>query len=181
MDTNQEFQQVIEICRSLFKKKLHDYGAAWRILRIPSVTDQIFIKAKRIRSICTKGDAQIAEGIVPEFIAIVNYGLIGLIQLTLKPTIETDITEEEAIDMYDKFVENTYQLMMKKNHDYDEAWRSMRVSSYTDLILMKLYRTKQIEDLHGKTLASEGIDANYQDMINYSIFALIKLEIEKQQ
>ncbi len=179
MDTNQEFRQILKICRDLFEKKLHDYGAAWRILRIPSVTDQIFIKAKRIRSIHTKGDAQVAEGIVPEFIAIVNYGLIGLIQLQLKPTVETDITEEEALEMYDKYAEDTYQLMIKKNHDYDEAWRSMRVSSYTDLILMKLYRTKQIEDLHGQTLVSEGIDANYQDMINYSIFALIKLELEK--
>lgn len=180
-DTNQEFRQVLNMCRDLFKKKLHDYGAAWRILRLPSVTDQIFIKAKRIRSINEKGEAQINEGITSEFIAIVNYGLIGLIQLSLKPTIEADLTEEEALKLYDKYAEDTYELMVKKNHDYDEAWRNMRVSSYTDLILMKLYRTKQIEELAGQTLVSEGIDANYQDMVNYSIFALIKLEIEKDQ
>ena len=168
------------MCRELFEKKLHDYGAAWRILRIPSVTDQIFIKAKRIRSLQTKGNAQIAEGISSEFIAIVNYGLIGLIQLSMKPTMVTDITEEKALELYDRFAQATYDLMVKKNHDYDEAWRNMRISSYTDLILMKLYRTKQIEELDGNTWASEGIDANYQDMINYSVFALIKLEIEKE-
>lgn len=181
VDTNQEFKQVMDICRDLFQKKLHDYGAAWRILRIPSVTDQIFIKAKRIRSINEKGEARINEGSVSEFIGIVNYGLIGLIQLELKPTIEADISEETALAMYDKYAKETYELMVKKNHDYDEAWRNMRVSSYTDLILMKIYRTKQIEELHGKTLVSEGIAANYQDMINYSVFALIKLEIEKKQ
>ncbi len=180
-DTNQEFKQVLDMCRDLFKKKLHDYGAAWRILRIPSVTDQIFIKAKRIRSINVKGEAQIKEGSVSEFIGIVNYGIIGLIQLSLKPTIEADISEEKALLLYDKYAKETYELMVKKNHDYDEAWRNMRVSSYTDLILMKIYRTKQIEELQGKTLVSEGIGANYQDMINYSVFALIKLEIEKEQ
>ncbi|MCI5491691.1 MAG: DUF1599 domain-containing protein [Prevotellaceae bacterium] len=179
-ETNQEFKQVLAMCRELFEKKLHDYGAAWRILRIPSVTDQIFIKAKRIRSLQTKGNAQIAEGISSEFIAIVNYGLIGLIQLSMKPTMVTDITEEKALELYDGFAQATYDLMVKKNHDYDEAWRNMRISSYTDLILMKLYRTKQIEELDGNTWASEGIDANYQDMINYSVFALIKLEIEKE-
>ncbi len=178
-ETNQEFEQVLAICRDLFKKKLHDYGAAWRILRIPSVTDQIFIKAKRIRSINEKGEAQIAEGSSSEFIGIVNYGIIGLIQLAMKPSIVADITEEKALSLYDQYARETYELMVKKNHDYDEAWRNMRVSSYTDLILMKIYRTKQIEELHGKTIVSEGIGANYQDMINYAIFALIKLEIEK--
>jgi len=181
VETNQEFRQVLDMCRDLFKKKLHDYGAAWRILRIPSVTDQIFIKAKRIRSINEKGESQIAEGSSAEFIGIVNYGIIGLIQLALKPSIKADISNEEALEMYDKYANETYDLMTKKNHDYDEAWRSMRVSSYTDLILMKIYRTKQIEELHGKTMVSEGVGANYQDMVNYSIFALIKLEIEKEQ
>lgn len=180
IETNQEFRQVLDMCRDLFKKKLHDYGAAWRILRIPSVTDQIFIKAKRIRSINEKGESQIAEGSSAEFIGIVNYGIIGLIQLALKPSIKAEISNEEALALYDKYANETYELMIKKNHDYDEAWRSMRVSSYTDLILMKIYRTKQIEELHGKTMVSEGIGANYQDMVNYSIFALIKLEIEKE-
>lgn len=178
-DTKEEFRQVMQLCRNLFKKKLHDYGAAWRILRIPSVTDQIFIKASRIRSIREKGEALVEEGIVPEFIAIINYGIIGLIQLELQPSIKADISEEEALRLYDKYAKATFELMEKKNHDYGEAWRGMRVSSYTDLILMKLYRTKQIEELDGQTLVSEGIDANYQDMINYSVFALIKLEIEK--
>lgn len=180
IETNQEFRQVLDMCRDLFNKKLHDYGAAWRILRIPSVTDQIFIKAKRIRSINEKGESQIAEGSSAEFIGIVNYGIIGLIQLALKPSIKADISNEKALALYDKYANETYELMIKKNHDYDEAWRSMRVSSYTDLILMKIYRTKQIEELHGKTMVSEGIGANYQDMVNYSIFALIKLEIEKE-
>lgn len=180
-DTNQEFKEVLAMCRTLFQKKLHDYSCAWRILRIPSVTDQLFIKAKRIRSINEKGEALIAEGSTSEFMAIVNYGIIGLIQLSLKPTISADLSEEETLAMYDKFADATYELMVKKNHDYDEAWRGMRVSSYTDLILMKIYRTKQIETLNGKTLVSEGIGANYQDMINYAIFALIKLEIENNE
>jgi len=180
-ETNNEFRQVLFTCRTLFQKKLHDYGCAWRILRIPSVTDQLYIKAKRIRSINEKGMACIAEGSASEFMGIVNYGLIGLIQLSLQPTLEADLTEEDALKLYDKFAEETYQLMMKKNHDYDEAWRGMRVSSYTDLILMKIYRTKQIELLNGETLVSEGIDANFQDMINYAIFALIKLQIEKRK
>ena len=179
-ETNQEFKQVLATCRTLFKKKLHDYGSSWRILRVTSVTDQIFIKAKRIRSISEKGEALVDEDISSEFMGIVNYGLIGLIQLSLEPTISADLTDEEALERYDKFADATYQLMVKKNHDYDEAWRGMRVSSYTDLILMKIYRTKQIEELHGKTLVSEGIDANYQDMVNYAIFALIKLDIEKE-
>lgn len=180
-DTNQEFKEVLAMCRTLFQKKLHDYSCSWRILRIPSVTDQLFIKAKRIRSINEKGEALIAEGNTPEFMAIVNYGIIGLIQLSLKPTIAADLSEEEAMALYDKFADATYELMVKKNHDYDEAWRGMRVSSYTDLILMKIYRTKQIEALNGKTLVSEGIGANYQDMVNYAIFALIKLEIESNE
>lgn len=178
-NTDQEFKQVMQMCRALFEKKLHDYGPAWRILRIPSLTDQLYIKAKRIRSINEKGAAEIHEGSAAEFMGIVNYGLIGLIQLELKPDVDFNTTEEEALKLYDKYAEATYQLMVKKNHDYDEAWRGMRISSYTDLILMKIYRTKQIEELGGNTLVSEGIDANYQDMINYAVFALIKLVIEK--
>lgn len=175
-DTKQQFEHVIKICRSLFEKKLHDYGAAWRIMRPSSVTDQIFIKANRIRSIEVKGVALIDEGIRLEFIAIVNYGIIGLIQLELGYAETNDMSVEKALEMYDKYANMALELMLAKNHDYDEAWRSMRISSYTDLILMKIYRTKQIEELSGATLVSEGIDANYMDMINYSVFGLIKLE-----
>ena len=174
-DTKQQFEHVIKICRSLFEKKLHDYGAAWRIMRPSSVTDQIFIKANRIRSIEVKGVALIDEGIRSEFIAIVNYGIIGLIQLELGYAETNDMSVEKALEMYDKYANMALELMLAKNHDYDEAWRSMRISSYTDLILMKIYRTKQIEELSGATLVSEGIDANYMDMINYSVFGLIKL------
>lgn len=164
------------ICRDLFAKKLHDYGAAWRIMRPSSVTDQIFIKANRIRSIEVKGVALVNEGIRGELIAIVNYGIIGLIQLESGYAETDDLSEEQALAYYDKYAKEALELMLKKNHDYDEAWRSMRTTSYTDLILMKIYRTKQIESLSGKTLVSEGIDANYMDMINYSVFGLIKIE-----
>ena len=177
-DTKQQFEHVIALCRDLFSKKLHDYGPAWRILRPASVTDQIFIKANRIRSIETKGVTLIDEGIRAEFIAIVNYGIVGLIQLELGYAESADISNEEAMALYDKYAKEALELMLAKNHDYDEAWRSMRVSSYTDLILMKIYRTKQIESLAGNTLVSEGIDANYMDMINYSVFGLIKIEFE---
>ena len=173
-DTKQQFEHVIAVCRDLFSKKLHDYGPAWRILRPSSVTDQIFIKANRIRSIETKGVTLVDEGIRSEFIAIVNYGIVGLIQLELAEA--ADMTNEEALVLYDKYAKTSLELMLAKNHDYDEAWRSMRISSYTDLILMKIYRTKQIESLSGETLVSEGIDANYMDMINYSVFGLIKIE-----
>lgn len=175
-DTKQQFEHVIAICRDLFAKKLHDYGAAWRIMRPSSVTDQIFIKANRIRSIEIKGVTLVNEGIRPEFIAIVNYGIIGLIQLEQGYAETDDMTEQQALELYDKHAKAALELMLAKNHDYDEAWRSMRITSYTDLILMKIYRTKQIEALSGNTLVSEGIDANYMDMINYSVFALIKLE-----
>lgn len=175
-DTTQQFEYVITICRDLFFKKLHDYGPAWRILRPASVTDQIFIKANRIRSIETKGVTLVGEDIYSELIAIVNYGIIGLIQLELGYAESADISNEKALELYDKYVQEVLELMLRKNHDYDEAWRSMRTSSYTDLILMKIYRTKQIEVLSGDTLVSEGIDANYMDMINYSVFGLIKLE-----
>ena len=175
-DTKQQFEHVIAVCRDLFSKKLHDYGPAWRILRPSSVTDQIFIKANRIRSIEIKGVTLVNEGIRPEFIAIVNYGIIGLIQLEQGYAETDDMTEQQALEQYDKHAKAALELMLAKNHDYDEAWRSMRITSYTDLILMKIYRTKQIETLSGNTLVSEGIDANYMDMINYSVFALIKLE-----
>lgn len=175
-DTKQQFEKVISICRDLFEKKLKDYGPSWRIMRPTSLTDQIFIKANRIRSLEIKGVSMVNEGIRPEFIGIVNYGIIGLIQLAKGFSDTTDITNEEALELYDKYMKETKELMYAKNHDYDEAWRSMRISSYTDLILMKLYRTKQIESHDGKTLVSEGIDANYMDMVNYALFGLIKLE-----
>ena len=176
MDTKEQFEQVIAICRSIFEKKLEDYGAAWRILRNSSVTDQIYIKASRIRSLEIKGESKIDEGIRSEFIAIVNYGVVGLIQFYSGFADLIDTSPAEAMKLYDKYLTETKELMYKKNHDYNEAWRNMRISSYTDLILMKINRTKQIEDNKGKTIASEGIDANYMDMINYSLFALIKLE-----
>lgn len=175
-DTKEQFEQVIAICRELYIKKLGDYGPSWRIMRPCSVTDQLFIKANRIRSLETKGVSKVGEGIRPEFIAIVNYGIIGQIQLALGYADTTDISNEEAVVLYDKYMTETKELMYAKNHDYDEAWRSMRISSYTDLILMKLYRTKQIEDHDGQTLVSEGIGANYMDMVNYALFGLIKLE-----
>ena len=159
-DTKQQFEHVIAICRDLFAKKLHDYGAAWRIMRPSSVTDQIFIKANRIRSIEIKGVTLVNEGIRPEFIAIVNYGIIGLIQLEQGYAETDDMTEQQALEQYDKHAKAALELMLAKNHDYDEAWRSMRITSYTDLILMKIYRTKQIEALSGNTLVSEGKDEN---------------------
>ena len=173
-DTIAQFEKVIALCRDLFQKKLVDYGPSWRIMRPQSITDQIFIKANRIRSLELKGVSMVDEGIKPEFIGIVNYGVIGLIQLAKGFADTTDMTAEEAMGLYDKYITETKELMYAKNHDYDEAWRSMRISSYTDLILMKIYRTKQIESHNGKTIVSEGIDANYMDMINYAIFGLIK-------
>lgn len=173
--TNNQFDEIAEICRDIFARKLNDYGASWRILRPTSVTDQIFIKANRIRTLETKKEKMVDEGIFSEFIAIVNYGIIGLIQLKLGFADTVDITNEKALKLYDELLEGTKQLMYAKNHDYDEAWRSMRVSSYTDLILMKIYRTKEIEGNNGQTLISEGVDANYMDMINYAVFGLIKL------
>lgn len=179
--TNRQFDHALKLCRDLFAKKLADYGAAWRILRPESLTDQIYIKANRIRTLQTKGNAQVDEGIFPEFIGIVNYGIIGQIQLELGFAENTDMTNEQALAMYDKYAAMTRSLMVAKNHDYDEAWRGMRVSSYTDLILMKLLRTRQIEDNCGQTIVSEGIDANYMDMVNYAVFALIKLTEQAEQ
>ena len=175
-DTVAQFEKVISICRDLFSRKLEDYGASWRIMRPSSLTDQIYIKAKRIRSIEEKGTSMIDEGIRSEIIGIVNYGIIALIQLELGYTDHVDISNEKALELYDKHMTETKNLMYAKNHDYDEAWRGMRVSSFTDLILMKLYSTKQIENLKCKTLESEGIDANYYDIINYAVFALIKIK-----
>ncbi|MBQ8282744.1 MAG: DUF1599 domain-containing protein [Paraprevotella sp.] len=175
MNTKEQFEQIMQECREIFAKKLHDYGAAWRIMRPSSVTDQIFIKANRIRSLEVKGVSMVGEGIRPEFMAIVNYAIVGLIQLDLGYAEKEDMTAEKALVYYDKYAKQSLDLMLKKNHDYDEAWRGMLVSSYTDLILMKLYRTKQIEALDGNTLISEGVDANYMDMMNYAVFGLIKL------
>lgn len=174
--TIEEFEVAIGKCREIFEKKLKDYGTSWRIMRPSSLTDQIYIKARRIRSIEEKGDENIRvkEGIVPEFIGIVNYCAIALIQLSLGPG--ESISAAEALKLYDKEIADSTSLMLDKNHDYDEAWRHMRVSSFTDIILQKLLRTKEIESHNGKTIISEGIDANYRDMINYALFALIKLE-----
>ena len=162
-------------CRSLFEKKLHDYGASWRILRPSSLTDQLFIKAKRIRSLEIKKESLVGEGIRPEFIALINYGIVGLIQLDRSYVDTVDMDPEEAMALYDRYANEALELMLKKNHDYDEAWRSMRVSSYTDFILTKIERIKEIENLQGETLVSEGIDANYMDIINYAVFGVIKL------
>lgn len=174
-NTNLEYDNVIKKCRELFEAKLSDYGTSWRILRLSSLTDQIFIKASRIRSIQESGTQLVDEGIVSEFIGMINYGIIALIQIDLKDNNEMDLLPEKVLPLYDKYASETKNLMLKKNHDYSEAWRDMRVSSITDLILMKILRLKQIEDNKGKTLVSEGVDANYQDIVNYSVFACIKL------
>ena len=173
-DTEQQFKDVMAECRSLFAKKLHDYGASWRILRPSSLTDQLFIKAKRIRSLEIKQVSLVGEGIRPEFIALINYGIVGLIQIEKGFADQVDITPENALTMYDEKAKEALDLMIKKNHDYDEAWRDMRVSSYTDFILTQLQRVKEIEDINGQTLVSEGIDSNYMDIINYSVFGAIK-------
>lgn len=173
--TSEQFDAVTAKCRSIFSSKLHDYGTAWRILRIPSVTDQIFIKANRIRNIEVKGESKIQDNISDEFMGIFNYGIVGLIQLQKGYSEQVDLSPEEALALYDEKMKLARQLMLNKNHDYEEAWRGMRISSYTDLILMKIKRVKQIEDLGGHTLASEGIDSNYLDMMNYAIFGLIRL------
>ena len=176
--TEQQFKEVMQECRSLFQKKLHDYGASWRILRPSSLTDQLYIKAKRIRSLELKKESLVGEGIRPEFIALINYGIVGLIQLEKGFVDKVDMTLEEAMVCYDQHAQEALELMFRKNHDYDEAWRSMRVSSYTDFILTKLQRIKEMEDLEGGTLVSEGIDSNYMDIINYAVFGAIKLKDE---
>jgi hypothetical protein len=172
-----EYKEVIVSCKALFEKKTRDYGTAWRILRLPSITDQIFIKAQRIRSIQEKGVQKVSDPIRDEFIGIVNYCIIALIQMRLAGSDKMEMKFEELESYYDQVADETFELLQNKNHDYGEAWREMRVTSITDIILMKLLRTKQIEDNDGKTLVSEGVQANYQDMINYSIFALIKLKV----
>ncbi len=174
-NTSQQYDSVVAICRELYSKKMKDYGSAWRILRLPSLTDQIFIKAQRIRSLQENEIRKVDEGERSEFIGIINYSIMALIQLEKGVVVQPDLEAEEAIDLYDQHISETKQLMMNKNHDYGEAWRDMRISSLTDLILQKLLRVKQIEDNKGKTIVSEGIDANYQDMINYAIFALIHM------
>lgn len=174
--TNRQFEQAIAICKDIFDKKMKDYGSAWRILRTTSLTDQIYIKANRIRSIEMKGEKKVDEGIKDEFIGIVNYSVMALIQLEMGLNQGQELSWQEASDLYNKHIYSAMALMQNKNHDYDEAWRNMRISSYTDIILMKLLRIKQIEDNQGKTLISEGLDANYSDIINYSLFALIKID-----
>jgi hypothetical protein len=174
-NTQTQYKSVIDKCRTLFLKKNTDYGSAWRILRPSSLTDQIFIKAQRIRTI-QEVESKVDEGEEPEFVGIVNYCVMAQIQLELPSDGEQHMPVDELMKLYDKKVEDTFSLMEAKNHDYGEAWRDMRISSLTDLILMKLFRTKQIEDNDGKTIVSEGLDANYKDMMNYAIFALIKFE-----
>lgn len=177
METNHtlsQFDEALKLCRDIFSKKLIDYGASWRIMRPMSITDQLFIKAKRIRTLETD-NAMVDEGILPEFIAIVNYGIVGLIQLTEGYSDAVDMSAEKAMSLYDQWSRKARDLMAAKTHDYGDAWRGMRVNSYTDLILTKIQRTKQIESNKGQTLVSEGIDANYMDIINYAVFGIIKL------
>jgi hypothetical protein len=173
--TLQEYNQVVNRCKDTFVKKTKDYGTAWRVLRLPSITDQIFIKAQRIRSIQEKGKQMVEDDIRDEFVGIINYCVIALMQLSLQESDELTLSAEEVERMYTEHIDENIKLLNAKNHDYGEAWRDMRVSSITDIILMKLYRTKQIEDNQGQTLISEGVDANYRDMINYAVFALILL------
>ena len=176
MDTKQEFAQQIALCREIFEKKTRDYGTSWRILRLPSLTDQILIKANRIRSIEESGENRVGDDCRDEFKAIVNYAVIALIQLRLTPADDTELPLETALKLYDSNIEAATRLMLDKNHDYGEAWRQMRVSSMVDLILMKLLRIKQIEDHDGQTLISEGVDSNYTDIINYALFCLIRTD-----
>ena len=178
--TAAQFEEVIEYCRDIFENKQKDYGTAWRILRLESLTDQIYIKANRIRTLQVKEVSLVNEGIIPEFVGIVNYSVMAIVQLELGVAESADMSAEKAIELYIEKLNEASALMMNKNHDYDEAWRNMRVSSFTDIILMKLLRIKQIEDNKRQTIVSEGLDANYQDIINYSLFALIKLIIEKE-
>ena len=179
--TTGEYKEVIEACKAIFKKKTKDYGTAWRILRLPSITDQLYIKAQRVRSIQEKGAQKVGDDIPGEFIGIINYCLMALMQLELPKEEKLEIAYEELEPLYDKWVQKTMELLSNKNHDYGEAWRSMRVSSITDIILMKLLRVKQIEDNEGRTLISEGVEANYQDMLNYAVFALILLNFKANE
>jgi hypothetical protein len=179
-NTSAQYDEAIRECRDIFEKKMKDYGSAWRILRTSSLTDQLYIKAKRIRSLQEKGSSRVEEGVESEFIGIINYSVMALIQLELGYSEDTHMNPEEVCAYYDRFIATAKGLMENKNHDYDEAWREMRISSLTDMILQKLLRIRSIEDNDGKTLISEGIDANYLDMINYAVFALIKLNEEEK-
>lgn len=174
--TEAEYRQVIKNCQDIFEKKNKDYGTSWRILRLPSITDQIFIKAQRIRTLQEKGVSKVGEGIEPEFIGIINYCVMALIQLELPADSALEMPINELKDFYEKQIDEVMTLLFNKNHDYGEAWRDLRVSSMTDIILMKLFRIKQIEDNKGKTIISEGVKAGYQDIINYAVFCLIKLK-----
>lgn len=183
MTTDEQFDEIIAYCKEVFRDKAVDYGTSWRILRLSSLTDQIYIKANRIRSIQQKGVAKVGEGMIPEFVGIVNYSVMALIQLKIgvaETPDEMTMDTNELLGMYEGFLQNAKNLMSNKNHDYDEAWRQMRISSITDIILMKIYRVKSIEDHNGNTIVSEGIDANYYDMINYAMFCLIRLVLEKE-
>jgi len=177
-NTSQEFDSVIAVCKSLFLKKTKDYGTAWRILRLSSITDQIFIKAQRIRTLEEKKVSKVGEDITSEYIGIINYCIIAMMQLDFTPEDPLELELNQVQSLFEQKVNETKELMFNKNHDYGEAWRDMRISSLTDLILMKIFRVKQIEDNLGQTLASEGVNANYQDMLNYSVFALIKLGVQ---
>lgn len=177
-NTVEEYKEIVGECKTLFENKTKDYGTAWRVLRLPSITDQIFIKAQRIRSVEEKGSQRIEEDISSEFKGIINYCIIAMMQIELLDDSRMELDFEELEPLYDRIVDETKSLLADKNHDYDEAWRDMRLSSITDIVLMKLLRVKQIEDNQGQTLVSEGVKANYQDMINYSVFSLIKLKYE---
>ena len=177
-ETDRQFEQVMAECRSLFEKKLRDYGASWRLLRPQSLTDQLLIKARRIRSLEVTGESLVGEGIRPEFVALINYGIVGLIQIERGYADTVDMTADEALALYDGHAAGTLALMKRKNHDYGEAWRSMRTSSYTDFILTKIERVKEIEDNGGRTAVSEGVASNYMDIINYAVFGAIKLGVE---
>lgn len=177
-NTSQEYDSVIAVCKTLFLKKTKDYGTAWRILRPASITDQIFIKAQRIRTLEEKKISRVGEDITSEYIGIVNYCVIAMMQLELTAEDSNELALQKVEDLFDLYVNATKELMFAKNHDYGEAWRDMRISSLTDLILMKIFRVKQIEDNLGATLASEGVNANYQDMLNYAVFALIKMDVK---
>mgnify|MGYP003292228630 CR=1 FL=1 len=179
-NTTAEYQQVVEQCRDIFDKKMRDYGAAWRIMRTESLTDQIYIKANRIRTLQRTAERLVNEGVEPEFIGIINYSAMAIIQLQLGVVDQPDLEPEKASELHRQVLDDAFDLMSKKNHDYDEAWRSMRISSMTDLILMKLLRVKEIEDNDGKTIVSEGLDANYFDMINYAVFCMIKINEGKE-
>jgi hypothetical protein len=179
--TVKEYQAVVSYCRELFLKKTADYGTSWRVMRLASITDQIYIKARRIRSIQEKGTQKVADNIEEEFVAIINYAIMALMQIELQGNDNLQLSVKEVANLYDRQVNTVFDLLSNKNHDYDEAWRQMRVSSMTDIILMKLLRTKQIEDNEGKTLVSEGVAANYQDIMNYAIFCLIQLGFIEQK